>query len=166
MSPIQDATKHNTTDGWKQLHKAEVSMKGGRIVCKSSAALRIDRHYRSTTVFSNAAVKESTSCDPKLFCLMYDGTTADGERATGIVALLEDFWKVDSVKVRSANAKARLLLMRFSEGDVEESQLTIPISNHSDSKQSKALVNSLLIYGTHYINNKEISVGKQALGHN
>jgi hypothetical protein len=164
---VQDAKERPTSDGWRQLHKTEASMQGGKIACESSAALRVNVGWRSTTVFGNVAAEESISSTLKCFRFVYDGITADGKPAVGAVELPEDFWKLDTVKIRSDNAKARLLLMRFAgtdDDDLKELQLTVPISNHKESKQSKALVDSIMVYGTHYVSNKEICVGKKTLG--
>jgi hypothetical protein len=156
-----------TTDGWRNLQKIEAHMKGGSIVCKSSCALRIKGPCnKSTTVFGCVTIQETISSSPKLFRIVYDGITADGKHVSGNVELPNDFWKLDAVKVKSRNAKARLLLMRFFDEKVCELQLTIPILSHEDSKRSKAVIESLLVYGAHYVNNKDICVGKKALGLN
>lgn len=87
-----------------------------------------------------------------------------GKLVRGTVEFPEDFWELDTVKARSNNARARLLLMRFSHGDKEELQLTLPIFSHKDSRQTKAVVDSILVYGCHFINNKNIRRGKEASG--
>jgi hypothetical protein len=150
---------------WKLLHKVEASMNGGKIICKSSAALRIvDSLCETTTVFGTVAVEAWTG-SPKLFRIIYDGTTSMGKPANGAIQLPGDWWRIRTVKVKSDNAKARLLLMNFQEGDYIELQLTLPIFNHQDSKRTQALVESIIVYGAHFITNKEVKVGKTAITH-
>ena len=77
--------------------------------------------------------------------------------------LPEDHWRLRSLKGKSCNARARLLLMHFAYGDAITLQLTLPITCHKDSKATKAVVDSLLVYGAHHINHKEVRIGKQTL---
>jgi hypothetical protein len=159
-----NATNHPIR--WKQIQKVEATKNGrGNVECSSSAALRIESPEESTTVFGSIAVEESVATGSvKLFRLAYDGSTMDGEPVCGTVEFPKDHWELDTVKARSENARARLLLLRFVHGDIKEVQLTLPIFNHQDSKKTKAVVDSILIYGTHFINNKSIRIGKETLG--
>jgi hypothetical protein len=88
-----------------------------------------------------------------------------GVGESGTIDLLADEWRLNTVKVKSKFSKARLLLMRFPWGptSAREMQLTLPIVNLRDSKATKAVVEALTCYGAHYVNNKVIRVGRDAL---
>jgi hypothetical protein len=147
---------------WKQLSKSEACMHGGKIDCQYSAALRICRvHGDETTVYGSVAVEEWTG-SPKRFRVAYNGTTK-GKPCSGVVDLPDDGWIINALKAQSYSAKARVLLMRFGHGEVREMQLTFPITSHADSKHTKAIVESLVLYGSHFVNNKIIRLGKAAL---
>ena len=155
---IADDTPH-----WKQMHKVEATLNGqGKVTCKYSAALRIEALFESKVVFGTVAIEEWTGC-PKKFRILYDGVTRDGAAACNSVELPDDNWRILTIKAKIFNVKARLLVMKFFTGDVMEIQLTLPINSHKDSKVTKAVVDSLVIYGAHHIKRKTILVGKEAL---
>jgi hypothetical protein len=163
MSRAKDKDHAPKRPTWKQLNKVEASVNGrGKIVCKSSAALRIECLFSSITVFGSVSIEEWTGT-PKVFRIVYSGTTMHGQAESGSVELPKNDWLLDSVKAKSCNAKARLLLMRFAHGDITEVQLTIPIFSHKDSKESKVIVDALLVYGAHHIKRKTVRVGKEAM---
>jgi hypothetical protein len=142
------------------MHKVEASMRGGHISCRSSAALRFVQNFEETTVYGNVSVEEWTGC-PKRFRIVYDGTNHQGNPVNGILELPADEWILRTVKAKSYNAKARLLLIQFANGPCMEIQLTLPIFSHQDSKRTKAVVDSLYVYGAHHIKHNGVYYGKR-----
>jgi hypothetical protein len=148
---------------WKPLHRVEASLnRRGKVACSHLAALRVDELFGTKTVFGTVAIEESAT-SPKLFRIVYDGITHDGKADRGSVELPPDDWRIDTIKAKTSSVRARLLLLRFVTGDFSEIQLTLPINNHIDSKRTKAIVDSLVVYGAHHISNKLVRVGKQTL---
>jgi hypothetical protein len=165
VSPTMTVAQRHPDDAphWKLLQKVEASMHGGKIDCQSSAVFWICPLVGDQiTVYGTVAVEEWTG-SPKRFRVAYNGTTKGGKPCHGVADLPDDHWRINTLKAKSYNAKARLLLMRFSNGGIHEMQLTFPIESHKDSKHSKAVVKSIVVYGSHFISHKTIRVGKQAM---
>ena len=150
---------------WKDVGKTEAFKDGrGRIIAKSSAALRILKDGEDVVVYGTFTVQEDQRT-PGRFRFAYHGITANKTPMHGAINLPTDGWVVDTLKAKKSNAKARLLLMRFPdpEDGVSLLQLTLPIKNHVDSKQTKVFVEAITVYAAHHIIDKVVRVGKEAM---
>ena len=133
---------------WRDVSKVVAPEQAdGTIVASSSAALRVD----DQSVYGNITFQESMR-GQKQFRFVYDGFNFGGTRVSGTVDLPLSDWVVETKKVMSANARARLIWMKFAACEkFSVIQVTIPIKNHSDSKRSKAFVEAITIYACHHI---------------